>query len=593
MGTPATLTGIAGLPAELILQILAHLNPVDLAAVSRTCKTLSRHSYDDQLWQPLVNHNLPEPLSRPTPSKSFRELYTAHHPYWFLAKFRIWFGDTEHQGKLVAARYNPHEGCIEAHTVVAQRGRHKIELWEKDREVIIHSFNPKIMLDLGKPVLKLEPGGLRTDEQPHHNAFDRAYAPSSNYSEEILMDTATEPGLYSSFMLCRTLPEHAVTSQTAVWPPLTLPGASHVRNTTRDGYKSAGHRPTKLDEVSEHHWRLRKWIEFNGRRSNPTVMSLISHGGLAAASSIGGSYFAPNLDANAGGGIGIRMPEDITTFATLPEWAFKPTLEKPWQGLWCGDYSGHGCEFMMVLQPDKKDERPLPRGMDWLRQWFRGGGRRRHSSDSEASWASAQEAFDHEEAAREQVEDVERNAVQEQQDLIEAITQQQMQAITQQQLQQLLVMHHEDIQQQSIAPQEVLAGFTEAPIKSAQVSAGLSKQAVTNGEELTPRGRLEAIKITGDPNIPRGEYTFIAPDIGEGGFLRVADEEIFKGARVVRSVGHIAGRNFREDQYTPSQLIMISHDRLAQFWEGFGHISYYQRVDVDALMSYAGERHRA
>jgi hypothetical protein len=42
------------------------------------------------------------------------------------------------------------------------------------------------------------------------------------------------------------------------------------------------------------------------------------------------------------------------------------------------------------------------------------------------------------------------------------------------------------------------------------------------------------------------------------------------------------------DQYTPSQLIMVSHDRLAQFWEGFGHISYYQRVDVDALMKYAG-----
>lgn len=121
-----------------------------------------------------------------------------------------------------------------------------------------------------------------------------------------------------------------------------------------------------------------------------------------------------------------------------------------------------------------------------------------------------------------------------------------------------------------------------------------------------PTGRLEAIKLTGDPNIPRGEYTFIAPDIGAGGFLRVADEEVFKGARVVRSAGHIAGRGFMEgtlcsihiesrhwisrrltlttDQYTPSQLIMVSHDRLAQFWEAFGHISYFQRVDLEALM---------
>ena len=31
---------------------------------------------------------------------------------------------------------------------------------------------------------------------------------------------------------------------------------------------------------------------------------------------------------------------------------------------------------------------------------------------------------------------------------------------------------------------------------------------------------------------------------------------------------------------------MISHDRLAQYWEEMGHISYYQRVDLDALMDY-------
>jgi hypothetical protein len=30
---------------------------------------------------------------------------------------------------------------------------------------------------------------------------------------------------------------------------------------------------------------------------------------------------------------------------------------------------------------------------------------------------------------------------------------------------------------------------------------------------------------------------------------------------------------------------MISENRLAQFWEGFGgHVSYYQRVDLEALM---------
>jgi len=34
----------------------------------------------------------------------------------------------------------------------------------------------------------------------------------------------------------------------------------------------------------------------------------------------------------------------------------------------------------------------------------------------------------------------------------------------------------------------------------------------------------------------------------------------------------------------------MSHDRIAQYWEGlegFEHISFYQRVDIDALMKQA------
>jgi hypothetical protein len=38
------------------------------------------------------------------------------------------------------------------------------------------------------------------------------------------------------------------------------------------------------------------------------------------------------------------------------------------------------------------------------------------------------------------------------------------------------------------------------------------------------------------------------------------------------------------DIYIPSQLILISHDTIAQYWEAFGHISYYKRVDIDAFI---------
>ena len=42
--------------------------------------------------------------------------------------------------------------------------------------------------------------------------------------------------------------------------------------------------------------------------------------------------------------------------------------------------------------------------------------------------------------------------------------------------------------------------------------------------------------------------------------------------------------SYNVDDYSPSQLIMISHNRLAQYWEGFGHISHFERVDIDALI---------
>ncbi|KAM0717692.1 hypothetical protein Q7P37_007544 [Cladosporium fusiforme] len=508
------------LPAELLYQILSYLTPLDIARVACTCHQLCSQSYDDRLWQLFISQNLPRPITEPTPLKRFRELYIAHHPHWFLPKRRIWFADSEPNGKLLIARYDQRRGCIEAYAVTAVRGQLQVERWEKDTNVIIHNFDPKVSLDLNQPVLKLDVSSLRTDDQPDTFPCDRDYAPPSRYSKETVMETFAESGLYGSFMLTRKLPANAIGPNTSVWPPLRFPAHTRVRNDSADGYSSAGHRPSTLAEVSKHNFRLRKWVEYTGRRSSPRIMSFNSPNGLSATmGSIPGNYFT-------GGGMSVRMPEDITTYAALPEESYKPTKEKPWQGIWCGDYSGHGCEFLVILQPDAEEEKPLPSGMEELSWWFRGE-RRRGSSSTDSSFASAQEEFEAHVPSTGEGEAV-----------------------------------HDGIE---------------------------SERGANYAEQITdvrdaPTGRLEAIKLTGDPNIPRAEYTFVAPDVGHGGLVRIADEELFRGARVVRSAGHIAQRGFRDDQYTPSQLIMISENRLAQFWEGFGHISYYQRVDLDKLM---------
>ena len=41
------------------------------------------------------------------------------------------------------------------------------------------------------------------------------------------------------------------------------------------------------------------------------------------------------------------------------------------------------------------------------------------------------------------------------------------------------------------------------------------------------------------------------------------------------------------DEFIPSQLLMINHNTLAQYWVPFGHISFYQRVDLDEVMGQA------
>lgn len=40
----------------------------------------------------------------------------------------------------------------------------------------------------------------------------------------------------------------------------------------------------------------------------------------------------------------------------------------------------------------------------------------------------------------------------------------------------------------------------------------------------------------------------------------------------------------RIDTYIDSQLILVSPECIAHYWESMGHISYYRRLDIDELL---------
>ncbi|KAF1949939.1 hypothetical protein CC80DRAFT_554839 [Byssothecium circinans] len=491
--TPPILT----LPSELINQVLSYLALPDLISASSVNHAFHDHTLQDTLYQPFVQESVPGSTLRKPESLSWRELFKQHHPYWFIPKNKIWFSDNQHAGKLLIARYDHRINAIEAYTLVAERRQPTFQTWTWNPNTIIHTFNPRIQLDLNQP-------DIRLDASAYENATGTV---GYRLQKEIPMNTTNESprptaGLYSRLMLARPWPKHITTEATPVWPPLTLPSAERTRCDSSNAFRDIASRPSKISELSTTNFRLRRWIEFSSRHH----------------------------------GMNMRVGEDITTWATLPEECYTPTEQKPWQGIWCGDYAGHGCEFLAIMQPD--DPRPLPVKAEWV---MRTRARERESSvSSEGSWATAPTGSEEE--------------------------------------------REEPWQEAGTYSSDGEAGVegsvAASHTKSHAPSSLASDQSIFE-DEIEYSGRIEAVKLTGDPNIPRGEYTFIAPDIGPDGLIRVATEDMFKGARIVKSVGHIAAGGFRDDDYIASQLILISHDRLAQYWETFGHVSFYQRVNID------------
>ncbi|KAM5350601.1 hypothetical protein ACJ41O_007106 [Fusarium nematophilum] len=473
------------LPPELIDAILSNLPPWDLATVSGTCHSLRKHAVSDVLWHPLVQENVPgAKLSSPGPCDSYQELYAIHDRFWFLPRHKIWFCDRDLVGKVILVRYDPRRGCIEGYQLLATRSRPVFANWPDHAGVTIHEFHPQVKLHLDKPVVQ-----FRSHETRYRGPY--RHRPDINrFEEEIPMNLDERlEAMYSNFILARSLDPEAVNEKLDgifpydyVWPPPAVPSSHRVSGggpTFPDGFVQGPiDRPQKRAEVSDQAFRIRHWMEMGGNAAR-----LGPAGGLA-----GIFHVLRGVGAGEGAGPGLDLPgihigEELITYSTLDPKLYTPTALKPWRGIWVGDYSGHGCEFLLIHQPDDPPATDEELGLSRL------------DTETDKEW---------------------------------------------------------------------------------------DKRKV---DTRIHRGRLEAIKLTGDPNVPRGERTFIVDDLGPGGLVEVASDSRFVGTRIVRSKGHVADTGFLADRFVESQLLLISHDRLAQHWVGFGHVSFFERVDMDQLLS--------
>lgn len=429
---------LIGLPPEIIYQIFSLLECPAIVSLISTCRLLREHAENELLWANLIRKKVPNPPGSPYPSPTFRSLYISHHPYWFLPKHRLWFSDTPHSGKLILVKYDPRRGSIEGYRLLGNKRESAFQEWSFNPDVIIQSFTPTVKLHHDHPVVKLE----HTD--PAGQSKRQGW-----WEGEVRMKIGFDAAdsIFSTFFLSRAIPKQLQDPSMELWPPKTIPAEERVRNASRDNFQGWGHKPQKYEEISEKTFRLRTWMQF----------------------SVGGSAF------------GVRMGEEVSTWSTLDPELYTPTKEKPYQGIWVGDYSGHGCEFLLVTQ-------------------------------------------------RETVHD-----------------------------------ENYQTQNQGPSPSRWSSTLPEDEGDMRVVMANAPQGTSPAHDDSIFKGRIEAIKLTGDVNVPRGEYTWIANDIGSAGFVRMAEEEPFEGARIVKSRGHIAARGFQHGlSFCSSCLRTVDSNHLVQ-----------------------------
>ena len=598
---------ILALPLEILDQIWNSLSPIELAQVSQTCQRFKVLASSESRWKSYVQENVASSIQTAKPYSSFNSLYKAHSPFWFLPRHKLWFSDAYPHGKLMIARYDYRSGCIEGYALAARPHRArstKVLAWEHG--VVYQTFQPVVQLDLNQPVIRLGPEQSATAGNVQatldgHGTFSSGIKFQAETRMEIPSSLRSYSGHITRTLLrAQDLPTNLCDSRTALWPPLRIPspGNRRTRASSTNLFSSRGHMPASQSKAADTTFRVRKTLDFHPFTPLQSMFSTVS----------------TTLDGLAG--------DHVETYGTLDPCAYTPTSDKPWQGIFAGDYSSHGCEFLLITQPDSHDARPLPqKACRALERW-----------PNSTQWQALLVDVPAED------DDILDDDADVRDEMTEPSFRTTLSAAVQLQLYQMSNRQDTEGTMTQGDPNDTIGSSqNRGDVEYNNIVAG-------NRDQSPFKGRLEAIKLTGDPNVPRGEITFVADDLGDRGLVGYTKErdfveskaasegrtetpaksnvydpgttstfvtphsegaapsfiaeldggdpppqpEIdpdFRGTRMVRSVGHICeNARARRESYIPSQLMLISPDRIAQYWMPYQHVSFYTRVNWEKFL---------
>ncbi|EPE08537.1 f-box domain-containing protein [Ophiostoma piceae UAMH 11346] len=590
-------TPLFNLPNELFYNILSRLPPQDLALLSATCRVLYHHASDDRLWQAIVQDNVPgidvASATLPLPITSFRELFLAHHPHWFLPRHKVWIGSESMAGKIVITRYDPRRACIEGYQLLAVKkdgptgspevsalAEHDLFVSESDanadlnnQTVHVFSFEPDIHIHLDRPILNLDPWLAAPAQEQHDDAgpkftfvnqdgprparpLRRTSTPSSRRDNAALPSAWVRPITMES----GTVQNMNRMARQFLYARILAPederrgGTFHLLHELREDLPTAVSTELALSSC----WPA----PFSYEQLGAPPFLILPPRTTSASRNLDhihlpyGMYRVwppPNVPTQIPGSSAEHRVRCITARERT---AYLRDEDYPRSISQVSDRAFHICSWMEPLHNWAMGVNNLPPAPGIGVGMGVGGNNDGPGASIMAEYTrmhafSTIDPFYYTPTADKPfrgiwVGDYGGHGCE------------------------FLLIHQPE------TPHDVQGQDT-----------GIAPQLETETDEAYAtrrqhsriyRGSLEAIKLTGDPNVPRGEYSFFAADLSAG---RIMQKGQFAGARIVDSEGHVAGHGFRNDRFVASRLIIVSADRLAQFWTGSGYISHFHRVDID------------